>query len=278
MGITLSDGCVNSNLIVTSFSLGLQSSVSQVKAYKSTWFTAKTPNIGTISISFLQGSINAQTATVGLIQKWLKQNALLTFSYPELGIIDWKTYIRSCSYQWKYDTPAPVCSFTMDSVTNWYQNSLASLISDSNVYGLFNGGIVTRDLNQIEGAGQSSTNQNGVGAPSGTSQNQAVVQWIKNKMQFHGIYVQYLKNGNVTIDFSNGNVYSNVKPTYALYQQILNYQSNHEFQGKGETAIISTAQSPQAKALNQMKQAKENGFEKAVGDIENITKWWFPFL
>ena len=24
--------------------------------------------------------------------------------------------------------------------------------------------------------------------------------------------------------------------------------------------------------------AKENGFEKAVSDIDNITKWWFPFL
>ena len=23
---------------------------------------------------------------------------------------------------------------------------------------------------------------------------------------------------------------------------------------------------------------KENGFEKAVDDIQNITKWWFPFL
>ena len=267
MGITLSDGYVNSNLIVTSFSLGLQSSVSQVKAYKSTWFTAKTPNIGTISISFLQGSINAQNSTVGLIQKWLKQNALHTYSYPELGIVDWQTYIRSCSYQWKYDVPAPPCSFTMDSVTNWYQSSLSSLIQDSNVYGLFNGGIVTRDLNQIEGIGQANTNQN-----------QAVIQWIKGKMQFHGVYVQYLKNGNVTIKFSNGNVYSNVKPTYSLYQQILNYQSNHEFQAKGETAIISTAQVPQSKALSQIKQAKQNGFEKAVSDIENITKWWFPFL
>lgn len=267
MGITLSDGYVNSNLIVTSFSLGLQSSVSQVKAYKSTWFTAKTPNIGTISISFLQGSINAQNSTVGLIQKWLKQNALLTFSYPELGIMDWQTYIRSCSYQWKYDTPAPPCSFTMDSVTNWYQSSLSSLIQDSNVYGLFNGGIVTRDLNQIEGIGQANTNQN-----------QAVIQWIKNKMQFHGVYVQYLKNGNVTIKFSNGNVYSNVTPSYSLYQQILNYQSNHEFQAKGITPTVSTTQSPQIKALKQAQEAKEKGFEKAVSDIENITKWWFPFL
>ena len=142
----------------------------------------------------------------------------------------------------------------MDSVTNWYQDSLSSLIQDSNVYGLFNGGIVTRDLNQIEGIGQSNTNQN-----------QAVIQWIKNKMQFHGVYVQYLKNGNVTITFSNGNTYSN-------------YQSNHEFQAKGETAIISTAQFPQAKALNQTKRAVENGLEKIAGDIENITKWWFPFL
>lgn len=274
MGVTLSDGSTQVELIAQSFSVNLQSSVSQVKGYKSTWFTAKTPNAGAISISFLQGSINAQNATVGLLQRWLQQNALLDFNYPEAGFADWKTYIKTCPYQWKYDTPAPICSFTMDTVTNWYQTSTSALVGDSNVYGLFNGGIVSKDLNQIEGAGQSSSGQ------QNTSPNQAVAQWIKSKCQFNGIYVKYFKNGNVTVIFSNGLFYTNVKPTYSLYQQILNYQSNHSFQAKGSVPQLGKQYSaPQQTALKQLMKAKEyGGFEKATGDINRILNKWMPFL
>lgn len=204
----LSDGSVEIQLIATNFSIQLQSDFSPVRAYKSNWFATKSPNVGTISITFMQGSITAQEAAAGLCQRWLKDNTSLYFSYPEFGIDNWIVFIQTAPFTFQYDKPVNPCTITLKSVTNWYYSQIASLPSQSNIYSIFGNGIVSKGINSLEDADQ-------------------VAQWLASHEQFNGISIQYLNNGNITIKYSNGEVLNNVKPTYQLLQNLIQYGDAH---------------------------------------------------
>ena len=262
--ITLTDGTRSSNLFVIKYSMKLESNVQQVKAYNSTWFTAKTPNMGAITLSFLQPSVLAQNATVGLIQEWCQSNQILDFSYPNMGIEDWKVYITQAPYTWDYTQPCPACNISMTSVTNWYQPTETGIPSPSSIWSLLGNGIVTKSLSQVE---NEANKVNGA----------KVSQWIASKQQFHGLYIDYLSSGNITVWFSNGQCLSNVKPNYAIYQQILQYQQNHLFQAIGTTPTVTTYKppAPVRQAHESNKQNEGNGnYETNSNGSNSGPKWW----
>lgn len=204
----LSDGSVELELIATNFQINQEADYSPVRGQGSNWFSVKSPNVGAIQITFMQGSIYAQEAAAGLCQKWLKENQPLYFTYEEMSIREWICFIKSAPFTFQFDRPVNPCTITLTSVTNWYYTELASLPQESDIYSIFSGGIVTKGTTALEDAN-------------------SVAEWIESHEQFHGVQIQYLSNGNVSIKYSNGQTVNNVKPTYQLLQSLVQYSASH---------------------------------------------------
>lgn len=210
----LSDGSVELELIATDVDLNMNADFSPVRGQGSNWFSVKSPNMGDIQITFLQGSIYAQEAAAGLCQKWAKENQPLYFTYEEMAINGWIVFIKNAPFTFQYDKPVNPCTITLVSVTNWYYSSLAALPQESDIYSIFSGGIVTKGVAALEDANQ-------------------VAEWIESHEQFHGVQIQYLANGNVSIKYSNGQTINNVKPTYQLLQSLVQYSASHSALAEG---------------------------------------------
>ena len=227
--VKLSDGSVELELIATNCQLNMNADFSPVRGQGSNWFSVKSPNMGDIQITFMQGSIYAQEAAAGLCQKWAKENQPLYFTYEEMAINGWIVFIKNAPFTFQYDKPVNYCTITLTSVTNWYYASLASLPQESDIYSIFSGGIVTKGVTALEDANQ-------------------VAEWVESHEQFHGVHVQYLSNGNVSIKYSNGQTINNVKPTYQLLQSLVQYSASHSALAKGGFTKDKSLQN----ALNQL--------------------------
>lgn len=227
--VKLSDGSVELELIATNCELNMNADFSPVRAQGSNWFSVKSPNMGEIQVTFMQGSIYAQEAAAGLCQKWAKENQPLYFTYEEMAINGWIVFIKNAPFTFQYDRPVNACTITLISVTNWYYASLASLPQESDIYSIFSGGIVTKGVTALEDANQ-------------------VAEWVESHEQFHGVHIQYLSNGNVSIKYSNGQTINNVKPTYQLLQSLVQYSASHSALAKGGFTKDKSLQN----ALNQL--------------------------
>ena len=94
----LSDGSVELELIATNCQLNMNADFSPVRGQGSNWFSVKSPNMGDVQITFMQGSIYAQEAAAGLCQKWAKENQPLYYTYKEMGIDGWICFIKGAPF------------------------------------------------------------------------------------------------------------------------------------------------------------------------------------
>lgn len=243
----LSDGSVELELIATDVDMNMNADFSPVRGQGSNWFSVKSPNMGEIQITFMQGSIYAQEAAAGLCQKWAKENQPLYFTYEEMDMKEWIVFIKSAPFTFQFDKPVNPCTITLTSVTNWYYTETASLPQESDIYSIFSGGIVTKGVTALEDANQ-------------------VAEWIESHEQFHGVQIQYLSNGNVSMKYSNGQTVNNVKPTYQLLQSLVQYSASHSALAQG--GFTKDKKSLQ-KALNQL----EGKSPQAPAEKRSQVKW-----
>lgn len=236
----LSDGSVELELIATNITTNMNADFSPVRGQGSNWFSVKSPNMGDIQITFMQGSIYAQEAAAGLCQKWAKENQPLYFTYEEMDMKEWIVFIKSAPFTFQFDKPVNPCTISLTSVTNWYYSSLASLPQESDIYSIFSGGIVTKGVTALEDAN-------------------SVAEWIESHEQFHGVQVQYLSNGNVSIKYSNGQTVNNVKPTYQLLQSLVQYSASHSALATGGFSNIKKEVLNQLEGTSSKKAAIKRG-------------------
>ena len=247
----LSDGSVELELLATNFEMNMEADFSPVRGQGSNWFSVKSPNMGAIQITFMQGSIYAQEAAAGLCQKWAKENQPLYFTYEEMGINEWIVFIKGAPFTFQYDKPVNPCQITLSSVTNWYYSEQAALPQESDIYSIFSGGIVTKGVTALEDANQ-------------------VAEWIESHEQFRGVQVQYLSNGNVSIKYSNGQTINNVKPTYQLLQSLVQYSASHQALAQGG---FGKAQNNGGKSLQNALHQLEGNTGESPAEKRYKVKW-----
>lgn len=217
---TLKNGSVTSHLWITNLSFSLNAGSSPVLAQNSVYFTAPKPSMSNIQFQITQPSINAQNATVGLLQRWAQNNDVLTLAIPEINI-NYLGSIQQASYTWAYNQPIPALDVSFACITNLLYTGESGFNVDPDLWQYFTQSVVTKNINQLLNAVKPlNANTQALNAEQQKAANTAAVaSWLKQKVQFNGYQIVYNKNGTVSI--RQGNFWEkDLTPTPKLLYQL----------------------------------------------------------
>lgn len=213
---TMKSGSITCNLWITNISFSLNSGAGTVIGQNSVYFTAPKPSMPSIQFQIAQPSIEAMNATVGMLQRWATNNEVVDFSIPELNI-NYKGTVSSAGYTWAYNNPLPALNVSFACITNMLYTGQSGFNLDPDLWKYFTQSIVTKNISQLLNAvkplnaASAAMNE----AQTAAQNANAVAQWLKQKVQFNGYYIEYQQNG--TLNIRQGGFWNwNVKPTPSL--------------------------------------------------------------